>query len=318
MAWLGTDALPINAGWGPAPKLDAPNISYLVSSILNDRREREQQTQKNIADAIKNIQAQRQSGAYGQALQNAGIVPQGVDVSGLSTPQSTELAKLIQDQSPDTESDTLKTAMAAYYNKLATTGGTRGSPRPFTQGQQFNALKTQNATLGSQANELEEQNAGYGLPADVPSGFGYMKNPDGTLRYAKKPDEVAKPDLVSPTDILKGGNQPDWSGAIDPATGQPTMPTFTPEVYKQRQAQSLARRQILEEQARVQQKILNPQNLNQTDVDQANQAQTNQAQTMPQQRFGSEDDARAAGYGSGDTVLLFDPASKQYRAAILH
>jgi hypothetical protein len=43
-----------------------------------------------------------------------------------------------------------------------------------------------------------------------------------------------------------------------------------------------------------------------------------QSQQMPQTRFDSENDARAAGHKSGDQVMIFDPASKRYRPAVLN
>ena len=41
-------------------------------------------------------------------------------------------------------------------------------------------------------------------------------------------------------------------------------------------------------------------------------------QQAQQTRFGSEEEARKAGFSSGQTVLLFDPATKRYRPAVLH
>lgn len=264
MAWLEGDARNISSGWGPEPKLEAPNIGATLSAILTNRRVQQQQTQEALTAAIKAQQDRNSSAAYIQAAQNAGVLPQG-DYSGMTAAEASNLAQRIQDQTPDTDSDNLKAAMAKYYNRLADTGGTpRGGPagqRPFTQGQQFNALKTQDSVLGKQADELAGQQEDYGLPADVqPPTHGYVMR-DGKLDYARTPAEQANPTLVSPG---------------DPIT-DPNAKTFTPDVYKQRQSQSDALKQILAEQDRVRKQILNPQvsnpqNLSQADIDQANQA----------------------------------------------
>jgi hypothetical protein len=119
MAWLGTDALPIGAGWAPEPQLHAPDIGSLVRAVLENRQFQQTNTEKNIADTIKQLQAQQQSGAYGQALQNAGIVPQGVDVSGMSSVDLARLSSAIQDQTPDTDEDAAKQAIANYHNAAA-------------------------------------------------------------------------------------------------------------------------------------------------------------------------------------------------------
>jgi hypothetical protein len=76
-----------------------------------------------------------------------------------------------------------------------------------------------------------------------------MKNSDGSLRYAQPGDEQAKPDLVSPVDIL-GTNKKEY------AAGQ--VPTFTQDVYKARQARSTLRQQILDQQKGLQDKMLHP------------------------------------------------------------
>ena len=123
MAWLGTDALPINAGWGPAPQLHAPDISGMVRAIQQQRQFEQTNTQKNVADAIKQMQQQQQSSAYGQALQNAGVVPQGVDVSGMSSADLARLSQSIQEQTPDTDLDAMHQAMAKYYSNSGGMGG---------------------------------------------------------------------------------------------------------------------------------------------------------------------------------------------------
>jgi hypothetical protein len=118
MAWLGTDALPIVAGWGGPPQLNAPNIGELVKSILANKLARDKMGQENIADAIKNIREERQSNAYIDQLRAAGLLPEG-DIGGAyGAKNATTLAKMIQDKR---EAD----ALAGYREKLGTAATTR-------------------------------------------------------------------------------------------------------------------------------------------------------------------------------------------------
>jgi hypothetical protein len=79
--FLGTDAPNIASGWGAAPQLHAPAIGGLVGEILQNRRWQQANTQKSIADAIKEFQEQQSSKVLLQAAQNA-CMPQG-DYSGM-------------------------------------------------------------------------------------------------------------------------------------------------------------------------------------------------------------------------------------------
>ncbi len=267
MAWLGTDALPIVAGWGGPPQLHAPEIGGLVGSILRNKLGQQELQQKNIADAIKEYQSQKSDAAYIQAAQNAGVLPQG-DYSGMSAKEASDLAQRIQ-ASHQTSQEKYVDELTKILKKTGSLPGRAGGAAStkvwsdelggmVTPKQAFDARKTQVDVLGKQAGEIASEQESYGLPADVPGGFGYMKNPDGTFRYATTPEERAKPDLVSPTDILKAGKQPKWTGEIDEDTGQPTMPTFTSEAYKERQTQSALRQKILEQQKGIQKKMLTP------------------------------------------------------------
>jgi hypothetical protein len=117
-SWLGVDTPNISTGWPGPQQLSAPNIGTTLAAILENKRRQQEDTQKALSDAIKNIQTQRQTSAYTEALRNAGLTS-GQDISGLSQQQATGLAQLIQEQTPDTDVDALHQAAAARDNALA-------------------------------------------------------------------------------------------------------------------------------------------------------------------------------------------------------
>ena len=79
-------------------------------------------TQKNIADTIKNVQAQRQSQAYLEAMQKAGILPEG-DYGALGAEGASDLAKqILAKKVADARTEHL-TEMEA---RLSAGGGGRG------------------------------------------------------------------------------------------------------------------------------------------------------------------------------------------------
>jgi hypothetical protein len=143
MAWLGTDALPIVAGWGGPPQLHAAPIGDLVSSILKNRQYQQEYTHRNIADAIKQFQAQRESRAYIEAAQKAGLLPEG-DYSGLGLKGGESLADLINKQAAEKSLAAYREALggeagahgnlyqtqADYINKYGTTPGRGGGDVP--------------------------------------------------------------------------------------------------------------------------------------------------------------------------------------------
>ncbi len=57
MSWLGVDAPNVMTGWGGPPQLHAPEIGSLVAGILHNRLGQQALQQKNIAEAIKIIDA---------------------------------------------------------------------------------------------------------------------------------------------------------------------------------------------------------------------------------------------------------------------
>jgi hypothetical protein len=132
MAFLEADAKPLTAGWGPPQQLHEDSIGSTLAAILNNRRLQQQQTQDALTAAIKAQQDRNQASAYGSALQSAGVVPYGVDVSGMNQAQLSALSSAIRDQTPDTDEDALHQAQAAQANAVAKAIGAgtyRGSGR---------------------------------------------------------------------------------------------------------------------------------------------------------------------------------------------
>ena len=109
----------IGTGWKAPGDFQAPNIGTLVGEILRNKLLRDKMTQENIADTIKNVQAQRQSQAYLEAAQQAGILPEG-DLGPLGVKGASLLAQEILRKK---EAD----ARAAHLAALtAHVGGGRG------------------------------------------------------------------------------------------------------------------------------------------------------------------------------------------------
>lgn len=244
MAWLGLDAPNIAQGWGGPPQLHAPDISGLVHSILQNRLAQQEFQQKTIADAIKQGQDERSRQAFLQAAQNAGVLPQG-DYSGMDTKSAAALAQLIQAQTPDTAADALKKAQAAYYlgqGRQPRGGINQEREARIRANEQFKQQQAQAKILGTQAEDIASQQEDYGLKPDVgPATHGYVMR-DGKLDYARTPEEQASPTLVGPGDAIS----------------DPNAPTFTPDVYNQRQTQSELRQKILAQKAGVEKQMLTP------------------------------------------------------------
>ncbi len=125
MAWLGTDALPIVAGWGGPPQLHAPEIGGLVGKILENRRSQQEFTQKNIADAIKQYQQQRESSAYTEALQKAGLLPEG-DYGGLGIKGGESLADMIMRQKAEQALEAHRAGLLGVAQQRVGRGGGGG------------------------------------------------------------------------------------------------------------------------------------------------------------------------------------------------
>jgi hypothetical protein len=166
----------IQGKWGPAPKLDAAPIGGVLEAILKNRQFQQLNTQKNIADTIKAIQQQRQGNAYTEALRNAGLT-QGQDISGLSDPDATRLATLIQAQTPDTTMD-------AYHKALTAEAQARAD-----------ALNDPDeGTYTTDPSEQRRQDAEKRREEDA-----RMKAIKATLKASSLPDD-AVPSVVNPKD----------------------------------------------------------------------------------------------------------------------
>lgn len=115
----------IAEGWGGPPQLSAPNIGNLVGEILRNKLLRDKMMQENIADTIKNIQQQRESAAYTEALQKAGLLPEG-DYGGLGIKGGESLADMIQRQKAEQALETHRSAMEARIGRGRGGGGGGG------------------------------------------------------------------------------------------------------------------------------------------------------------------------------------------------
>lgn len=129
MAWLTTDALPMIAGWGGPPQYHAPEIGGLVSGILRNRLEQQKFQQDNIADAIKQYQQQRQEQAYTEALQKAGLLPEG-DYGGIGLKGGASLADLLRRQKAEQALEEHRAGMLGLAQQRLGRGGGGGGEAP--------------------------------------------------------------------------------------------------------------------------------------------------------------------------------------------
>jgi len=252
-------------------------VASLANAIAANKLEQTQNFQKTLAQSIKEEADRRAANA---ALEQAGLMglPEAGGLKGMGTAGLAAfagkkgLAELVQDQQEQAERERLNQSLIDWRGAGGAGRGNKiqdpDNPGQWiTPPQLFNRRKSQTGVLGQQAKTIEQEQEKYGLPANVPAGFGYMKNDDGSLRYATTPEERAKPDLVSPTDILQKSDKgpvptPGYaaaiaSGEINKTTGQPLYPTFTPDVYKQRQAQAKQQQELLAKQKAIQDQMLN-------------------------------------------------------------
>jgi hypothetical protein len=109
----------ISTGWGRPPDFSAPSIGSLVSGILENRYRNQKLQQESIADAIKQYQSQRESSAYIEAAQKAGLLPEG-DYGGLGLKGGSDIARLIAHQN---EAAAREAYMKPYYQALTERAG---------------------------------------------------------------------------------------------------------------------------------------------------------------------------------------------------
>jgi hypothetical protein len=188
VAWLGTDALPIGAGWGGAPQLHAAPIGDLVSSILKNRQFQQQFTQKNIADAIKEYQARREGGAFIKAAQAANLLPAGDlgDLGGKGPESAAALATLIRQKEAEQGQVGLRKAQETYYKNLG------GEPKTWTDefgnvhvigprgGVSAPLKRPVEDTAAKLAKDVKAITGGYSL-SDIQGGYEPTYNETGQL-----------------------------------------------------------------------------------------------------------------------------------------
>lgn len=299
----GAQGEPIVSGWGAAPELRAPEIGSLVTGILRNRLGQQELQQQTVADAIKNIQQQRADEAFVQAAQYNKLLPPG-DYSGLSAKGAGTLAELIQQQTPDTVLDALNRAKAGWYNRGARGGGGLDQPQPQTYtdpqgvtwrvgagGRWVPMPKYAQQTGVPDSAYLDPDQTEFG---DYTKQTGFVPGPGDYVRVGGIKGDVLPSEQFKVKARRLQGQQQGGTDTTDQTNDAGVTPTPIP--YGQ--------------------SIPNDQEPLPTIGGQG--APATQQTTMPQQRFGSEADARAAGYRANDTVLIFDPDSKQYRAAVLH
>jgi hypothetical protein len=148
------------------PKLDAPSIGPLVASILANRLARDKMTQESIADTIKNVRDERQSGEYLDAMKAAGLIPQDYDAGGLGGAKlGTGLAQMIQHQQEFQAREEHRRAMEARIGGRGRGGsgggggGGSGSGYPET-------------TWDDQGREWRPGPGGRWIPVTSPHGSG--------------------------------------------------------------------------------------------------------------------------------------------------
>ena len=182
----------IQTGWPGPQKFDAPSIGSLVSGILENRYRNQKLQQDTIANAIKEFQQQRESSAYIEAAQKAGLLPEG-DYGGLGLKGGSDIARLIAHQN---EASAREAYMKPYYEALTEragrpSGGGRGGggvPRYDYHGVLLTGAEyqkrldqdraTQNyGALSAQEAEAQARGAQYEKKYGVDTDAGGLKAP---------------------------------------------------------------------------------------------------------------------------------------------
>jgi hypothetical protein len=302
-SWLGVDAKNIASGWPDPPQLSAPNIGELVKSILQNKLARDKMTQENIADTIKNVRQERQSNQYIKAAKEWGLIPQDYEAGGVGgATLGSNLAKLIQEQNQ-------QGYMGDYY-------------------------RAHSGLFGAQA-EKERTIADYikkygTTPSSRGAGVDYSEHALGEVWI----DEDSGLRMIQTTHgpkLAPVGVQPQTARTTAPNANMANQSTYD---ALQRQMFQLQNESAYEREANIKARKANvpfsrsdemTQIQKQMDALNKPAATQDQDQTsgagqtkMPSQKFGTEQDARNAGYQAGDTIQLFDPGTKTYRPYLLH
>jgi hypothetical protein len=309
-----------------------------VGDILNNRLAQQKFQQEQFSDLAKTIQAQRQNEAFGEQASNAGLLP-GVDTSNMNVQQTAALAKLISEQGSEASLNAQRQAMAKWIGADKPLAGGRGggasssggntvdiyddqgnyvtsAPSGSVLARQYLAKTYPSLNPGMTASQAAGQAKALGIPEadffDSSRHYGYQTVPGGVDQQGNAVPLPLSPDQ-DPSEATHVGIKPST------ATNPNAPPIIIPRSVFSGIRQGLGANDSSGN-------VTPSPGVRPADVQQAQQAlqpgssappPATQTQ-MPQQRFGSEADARGAGYGAGDTVMLFDPDSKQYRPAVLH
>jgi hypothetical protein len=281
----------IQGKWGPPPKLDAAPIGAVLAALLHDKQVQQEQTRRAISDTIKNIQQQRASGAYLDAARQAGVLPEGA-LEGVDSPYAGvmggKLADQIREQADSTSRRSYEDAIRQRILDKTAAGdpGSLGGHEP--------------------GDSWQDANGRWWYQTKTGPHMLAMSGQDTNLRPVSEKDTYQiERDKQKAVDDLQLWRKIEEQQ--NTALGAQTKDPKYQNVPFSRQSEEDQLRRDIED---IRRRRTQPQ----TSGDQSSgQGQT----TMPEQRFGSEQDARAAGHQAGEKVLIFDPATKQYRTAVL-
>lgn len=208
----------IATGWGRPPDFSAPNIGGMVGDILKTRLLREEQQQKQIADAIKNIQSQREEAAYVDAAQRAGLLPEGD--TGYGGKYGSELARQIQAKRVADSLIARRAQLEAATGRGRGGGGGSAEPQTYwdEQGREWRPgpggrwipMKSPNAQTPGGTPKLSPTEKGWAAP-EIPGVSVDIHAPDepGTTL---QPDVPPAPDAAptAPPSDQVGGHAADY------------------------------------------------------------------------------------------------------------
>jgi hypothetical protein len=285
----------IQGKWGPPPKLDAAPIGSTLAAILADKLARDKMVGSDIAGAIKNVMAYRQGNAYNEALRNAGLT-QGQDISGLSAGQGTELAKLIQGQdSPDPIEDNYKKALTDESKARAKMYGGGGGDDGDANVASIDETQYPEYRTDPNTNVVSYRHIQRGAHGQLIINYTPINVP---LQPTTAQNQSQRQSYQSEKDLENAISMHELRSKIEAQQNTTANKPNTP--YSQ-SADWAVKQAELEK--------LRQQRMNPPPDDQSGRQQT----TMPPQRFGTEQEARAAGHQSGDKIILFDPDTGRYR-----
>jgi hypothetical protein len=270
----------IQGKWGPPPKLDAAPIGAVLAALLHDKQVQQEQTRRAISDTIKNIQQQRASGAYLDAARQAGVLPEGA-LEGVDSPYAGVMGGKLADQIREQADSTSRRSYEDAIRQRILDKTAAGDP----------------GSLGGHEPGDSWQDANGRWWYQTKTGPHMLATP--MQETAQRPVSEKDTYQIEAEKLKEIENLQPWRKLQE----QQDMTANRPNVPFARQAEEDQLRRDIED---IRRRRSQP------------QASGGGGQTtMPEQRFGSEQDARAAGHQAGEKVLIFDPATKQYRPAVL-